>query len=429
MRLNTAQLEAAMDRAIAIAGFGPNNTPNPQVGCVLVDGEGRIVAEGWHRGADTQHAEVAALAALQTPGQAANLTAVVTLEPCNHTGRTGPCSAALRQAGVSRVVFACKDPGQVSGGGAAALRAAGIEVIGGVRESAAAHLVTDWLARTAESGAAATVSPGDAATVSPWLPARSPELPAVIAKWAQTIDGKAAAPDGTSQWITGPAARADVHSRRAAAAAIAVGTGTVLADNPSLTARTPAGELLVSPDQQPVPVVFGRRQVPADAKLREHPALQARGIADPPQYATDSGAALIAALKDLKQRGYDSVFIEGGPKLTSSMLKAGVVSELLIYVAPSLIGCDDYADFSAVGDIGVSTMAEIKQLRVVSETRLGQDTLIRATLTQPDQQQTLAQPAEAPQAADQPGEATQAEAQPNPAQPTESTPTAKSEAV
>lgn len=416
MGLNTAQLEAAMDRAIAIAGFGPDNTPNPQVGCVLIDGEGRIVAEGWHRGAGTQHAEVAALAALQTPGQAANLTAVVTLEPCNHTGRTGPCSAALRQAGVSRVVFACKDPGQVSGGGASALRAAGIEVIGGVRESAAAHLVTDWLARTAE--------PGAAATVSPWLPARSPELPAVIAKWAQTIDGKAAAPDGTSQWITGPAARADVHSRRAAAAAIAVGTGTVLADNPSLTARTPAGELLVSPDQQPVPVVFGRRQVPADAKLREHPALQARGIADPPQYATDSGAALIAALKDLKQRGYDSVFIEGGPKLTSSMLKAGVVSELLIYVAPSLIGCDDYADFSAVGDIGVSSIAEIKQLRVVSETKLGQDTLIRATLTQPDQQQTPAQPAEAPQAADPPAETPQAEAQP-----TESTPTAKSEAV
>src|SRR5690606_22091900 len=147
-------------------------------------------------------------------------TAVVTLEPCNHTGRTGPCAVALIDAGIARVVYAVADPGDHSAGGADRLRPAGIDVAAGVPVDEVEAFLDDWLFATRH------------------------RRPHVTVKWAASLDGRAAASDGTSRWITGPAARADVHRRRAAVDAIAVGTGTVLADDPSLTARTPAGELL-----------------------------------------------------------------------------------------------------------------------------------------------------------------------------------------
>ena len=207
----------AMRRALDLAARGPVGV-NPQVGAVLLAADGTTLAEGWHRGAGTAHAEVDALSHLPA-GAARGATAVVTLEPCNHTGRTGPCAVALIEAGVARVVYALDDPVAVSHGGAETLRAAGVEVEAGVEADAALTLI------------------------DPWVTAARLGRPHVTVKWAQSLDGRAAADDGTSQWITGAAARADVHRRRAEADAIVVGTGTVLADDPALTARGPEGPL------------------------------------------------------------------------------------------------------------------------------------------------------------------------------------------
>ncbi|WP_233551150.1 bifunctional diaminohydroxyphosphoribosylaminopyrimidine deaminase/5-amino-6-(5-phosphoribosylamino)uracil reductase RibD, partial [Cryobacterium melibiosiphilum] len=214
--LPDAPLEAAMRRAFALAANGPATGVNPRVGCVLLRADGTLLAEGWHRGAGTPHAEVDALrnlVAQHGPDAARGATAVVTLEPCNHTGRTGPCAQALIDAGVARVVYAVADPGRHSSGGAKTLRAADIDVRGGLLEADGTAFLGDWLV-AARLG-----------------------RPFVTVKWAASLDGRAAASDGTSQWITGTPARLDVHRRRAAADAILVGTGTVLADDPALTAR------------------------------------------------------------------------------------------------------------------------------------------------------------------------------------------------
>ncbi|WP_241988644.1 bifunctional diaminohydroxyphosphoribosylaminopyrimidine deaminase/5-amino-6-(5-phosphoribosylamino)uracil reductase RibD, partial [Cryobacterium sp. TMB3-1-2] len=209
-------LERTMRRALQLAGNGPAEGVNPRVGCVILSPAGEIIAEGWHRGAGTCHAEVDALARLD-PADARGATAVVTLEPCNHTGRTGPCALALIDAGIGRVVYAVADPGPHSSGGGDRLRAAGIDVTGGLLADEVAAFLADWLV-SARLG-----------------------RPFVTVKWASSLDGRAAAADGTSQWITGPAARRDVHERRARADAILVGTGTALADDPSLTARAADG--------------------------------------------------------------------------------------------------------------------------------------------------------------------------------------------
>lgn len=195
--------------------------------------------------------------------------------------------------------------------------------------------------------------------------------PTITVKWAQTIDGRAAAADGTSQWITGPAARADVHARRAAADAILIGTGTLLADDPSLTARTPSGELLVAAADQPLPVVVGTRAIPADAKVLRHPALATTG-AQPIRLA---GADLAADLASLSERGIRSVFVEGGPHIVSSLLRLGLVDELLVYVAPALLGGPGLA----VSDLGVGTMTDIVRLSFTGIEHHGPDLLIVAT--------------------------------------------------
>jgi diaminohydroxyphosphoribosylaminopyrimidine deaminase/5-amino-6-(5-phosphoribosylamino)uracil reductase len=328
--------EAAMRRALELAANGPATGGNPQVGCVLLDPDGLIVAEGWHRGAGTPHAEVDALAKLPGGG-ARGLTAVVTLEPCNHTGRTGPCSEALIAAGVARVVYALADPGVESSGGAERLRAAGIQVERGLLEGAAGQLLR------------------------PWLTAMRLGRPYVSVKWASSLDGRAAAADGTSQWITGTASRQRVHEQRAASDAILVGTGTVLADDPSLTARGDAGELL---EHQPVPVVIGERPVPAGARLRQHPAgLVETGSRD-----------LEAVLAGLFGRGIRRVFVEGGPTLASAVIAAGLADEYLVYLAPKLIG----GDRLAVGDIGVHTISEARDLHISSIESLGEDLLVIA---------------------------------------------------
>jgi diaminohydroxyphosphoribosylaminopyrimidine deaminase / 5-amino-6-(5-phosphoribosylamino)uracil reductase len=330
----TANDERFMRRALALATRGPATGVNPQVGCVLVNDAGEVVAEGWHRGVGTAHAEVDAL---NKVADATGLTSIVTLEPCNHTGHTGPCSEALIAAGVRRVVYSVADPSPIAGGGAERLRHAGVDVTGGVEAAATEDLLHQWLT------------------------AARNQRPYVIVKWASSLDGRAAAADGTSQWITGAAARLDVHERRAAADAILVGTGTVLADDPSLTARGDAGELL---EHQPIPVVIGERAIPADAQLRRHPhdlvELRTRDLTE--------------VLADLWQRDIRRVFVEGGPTVASAFIAADLVDEVLVYLAPTLIG----GPMTALGDIGVTTIADQKRLVVTAIDRLGDDILISA---------------------------------------------------
>lgn len=333
-RASDTAIEAAMRRALAIAAHGPAVGVNPQVGCVLLDARGEQVAEGWHRGAGTPHAEVDALSRVT---DATGLTAVVTLEPCNHTGRTGPCAQALIDAGVARVVYAIADPGEVAGGGAERLRAAGVEVTGGV------------LADEAEE------------FLRPWLTSVRLGRPFVTVKWGSTLDGRAAAADGTSQWITGAASRQRVHEQRAAHDAIAVGTGTVLADDPSLTARGDGGELLHA---QPIPVVFGERPVPEGARLRQHPAgLIELGHRD-----------LARALAELHERGIRRLYVEGGPTLASAFIRAGYADEYVIYLAPMLLG----GPKTAIGDLGIGTIHDARHLSIHRIETLGDDILVVA---------------------------------------------------
>lgn len=366
-------LDDAMRRALALAHRSPADNPNPQVGCVLLDPDGRIVAEGWHRGAGTPHAEVDALAHLPAEWQqrTRELTAVVTLEPCNHSGRTGPCATALATAGIGAVVYSATDPGAEAGGGAQTLRSAGVAVLGGVHEEAGRALIAPWLACTAHSPAPApapTPAPAAARTAA----APTPGL-RVTVKWAQTLDGRAAAADGTSQWITGPEARADVHRRRAAADAILVGTGTLFADDPTLTARDARGDLLVPAAEQPIPVVLGWREIPAQARVRRHPALTAHGLTAPIHY---TGEDLAAHFADLAARGVKRLFIEGGPSVASAVLAAGLADEVLVYIAPALLG----GPRLAIHDLDITSMSGITRLELTELTRLGDDVLLTATI-------------------------------------------------
>ncbi len=330
----------AMSRALEIATNGPRGL-NPQVGAVILSPTGDTLAEGWHRGTGTPHAEVDALSRLR-PEQTRGATAVVTLEPCNHHGRTGPCAQALIDAGVTRVIYALDDPGAISGGGAERMRTAGLDVVSGEHAAAAAHLIADW------------------------LEVQRLGRPHVTVKWAQSLDGRAAASDGTSQWITGPDARADVHRRRAASDAIVVGTGTVLADDPTLTARD--GDALYA--HQPVPVVIGERETPADAALRQHPRT-------PLFYELHD---LPAVLEDLRERGIQRVFVEGGPTLASAFIATGLADTVLAYVAPVLLG----GPRLALTDIGVDTIADAHRLVVEEWMPLGSDLLAIAHPSAPE---------------------------------------------
>jgi diaminohydroxyphosphoribosylaminopyrimidine deaminase/5-amino-6-(5-phosphoribosylamino)uracil reductase len=330
----TERYEQAMRRAFELASQGPVTGGNPQVGAVLLDADGRIVADGWHRGAGTPHAEVDALSKV---ADATGLTAVVSLEPCNHYGHTGPCSVALIEAGVARVVYAISDPGRESAGGAQRLRDAGVEVVAGVLADEAESFLHIWLTSVRRH--------------RPW----------VTVKWAASLDGRAAASDGTSQWITGTAARQRVHEQRAANDAILTGTGTVLADDPSLTARGDAGELLA---HQPVPVVVGERAVPAGARLRRHPAgLIETGSRD-----------LGAVLSELDGRGIRRVFVEAGPTLVTALVREGLADEFAVYLAPTLLG----GDRLAIGDLGIATLGEARRLTLTGVERLGDDLLVSA---------------------------------------------------
>jgi len=333
---STPLIDSAMRRALELSTRGPATGANPQVGCVILSPAGETIAEGWHRGHGTAHAEVDALSQL-TADQARGAAAVVTLEPCNHYGHTGPCSSALIAAGVSHVFYAVDDPNPAAKGGASRLRDAGVVVTGGVLSGEVSELL--W----------------------PWLTAMRFGRPHVTLKWASSLDGRVAAADRSSQWITGDAARVHVHHQRAQADAILVGTGTALTDNPSLTARDASGGLLT---HQPIPVVVGERSVPHGALLHSHP-----------QELIETGTRdLGTVLHNLFERGVRRAFIEGGPTLASAFVAAGLVDEYLVYLAPKLLG----GDILALGDLGVGTLSDAPLLTITGLEHLGDDILVRA---------------------------------------------------
>lgn len=331
-------LERPMDRAVDLAALGPVHGPNPRVGCVIVSADGVVVAEGYHRGAGTRHAEADALTQAAANGvSVAGATAYVTLEPCNHTGRTGPCAVALEEAGVGRVVYAVRDPNAAAAGGAAYLEAHGIPA------EFAPHAGAEALNRR-------------------WLVAVGRERPYVIAKWAATLDGRTAAADGTSFWITGPEARDHAHRVRSEVDAIVVGTGTVAVDNPELSAR-PEG---VDNPHQPLRVVLGERDTGGAAVWRDGNAVAVS--------SRDPRAALAVAW----ERECRVVLIEGGAAVTSAFLREGLVDEIHAYIAPAILGNGT----SAANDLGIGTMADALRGRDVTVTRLGADTLVTAHLTE-----------------------------------------------
>ncbi|QCH24242.1 bifunctional diaminohydroxyphosphoribosylaminopyrimidine deaminase/5-amino-6-(5-phosphoribosylamino)uracil reductase RibD [Mycobacteroides salmoniphilum] len=330
---NPIGLDAAMDLAIRAAEEVKGSTyPNPPVGAVILDVSGVVAGVGGTRPPGQEHAEVVALA--QAGDAAAGGTAVVTLEPCNHQGRTGPCVDALAVAGVSRVVYAVADPNPQAAGGAERLRALGVEVLGGV--------------------AADRVAAGP---LREWLHKQRTGRPHVTWKYGASVDGRSAANDGTSQWITSEQSRADVHRRRAFADAVLVGTGTVFADDPQLTARTPENVLC---PHQPLRVVVGMREVSSDAKvLNDDSHTMVIRTHDP--------AEVIAALGDRTD-----VFLEGGPTLAGAFLRAGLVDRILAYLAPMLLG----GNVPAVEDVGVTTLSRALRWEYDHIERMGPDVLL-----------------------------------------------------
>lgn len=363
-------LEQAMRRALGLAGLGPANNPNPRVGCILIDKEGTPVAEGWHRGAGTPHAEIDALQKLPEKWMRRKheLTAVITLEPCNHHGKTGPCAAALAASGLQNIAYATKDTGKHSAGGAKHLQAAGIQVQGGILEETAKQFIEDWAKTRTRKTQKQPRTKTSTHTKKPF----------VTLKWAQTLDGFVAATNGTSKWITGPAARHDAHKRRAQADAIIAGTGTILQDNPALTARTPHGKPLVAAKHQPIPVIFGTRNIPANAQIHTHPALTANKLAAPPQFTPQTGITrALNALAQPEGLHIQHILIEGGPHLAAAFLQENAVDEILVYVAPKLLG----QGTSALPGLNLKDIKNALQLQIIETKKLGQDTLYRAKLT------------------------------------------------
>ena len=346
---------AMMSRALALARRGLYTTdPNPHVGCVLVQ-DGEIVGEGWHERAGEAHAEPVALAA--AGGKARGATAYVSLEPCCHQGRTGPCTDALIAAGVARVVYALQDPNpRVSGGGDEQLRRAGIDVRGGLMAEGSRELNCGYVKRMT--------------TGLPW----------VRVKLAMSLDGRTALASGESRWITAATARKDVQQFRARSSAIVTGIGTILSDDPALNVRIPES------DRQPWRVVLDSRlRTPSDARvinregrvlvlgtqddLRSRASLEAQSVVVEILPEEGGQLSLTAVLQRLARLDMNEIWVEAGPRLAGAFVRAGLFDELIVYVAPALLGGDAlpllqlpairslddkiklrFTDFRAVGD-------------------------------------------------------------------------------
>jgi diaminohydroxyphosphoribosylaminopyrimidine deaminase/5-amino-6-(5-phosphoribosylamino)uracil reductase len=342
--------DEAMRRAIALAARGLGTTsPNPVVGCILLDPAGEVVGEGFHAYAGGPHAEIVALA--QAGERARGGTAVVTLEPCNHTGRTGPCAQALIAAGITRVVVAVDDPTPTAAGGLSTLRAAGIDVHTGVRRS------------EAEAGNVA------------WLTAVRRARPYLVWKFAATLDGRSAAADGTSMWITSEPARADVHTLRSTVDAVLAGVGTVLADDPQLTVRNLRdGSLAI---KQPLRVVVDSSgRTPPHARVRDGSAPTWIATAADVGAGPDGRVDLTGLLAGLQARGIRAALLEGGPTLAGAFLAAGLIDKVVGYVAPKLLGDGPAALLGA----GVHTVADAYDLDVTDITQIGPDLRFTASL-------------------------------------------------
>ncbi|CAG7312773.1 bifunctional diaminohydroxyphosphoribosylaminopyrimidine deaminase/5-amino-6-(5-phosphoribosylamino)uracil reductase RibD [Mycobacterium avium subsp. paratuberculosis] len=327
------RLDAAMHLAIEQSNQVKGNTyPNPPVGAVVLDGRGEVVGVGGTEPAGGDHAEILALR--RASDLAAGGTVVVTLEPCNHHGKTPPCVDALLEAGVGTVVYAVADPNPQAAGGAGRLQEAGVTVRSG--------LLAD------------EVSGGP---LREWLHKQRTGLPHLTWKYASSVDGRSAAADGSSRWISSEASRLDLHRRRAAADAIVVGTGTVLADDPALTARLPDGTLA---DRQPLRVVVGMREILSEAKvLNEESRTMVIRTHDP--------AEVLKAVSDRTD-----VLLEGGPTLAGAFVRAGLVNRILVYLAPTLLG----GPVTAVDDVGVPTIAKALRWQFDGVDRVGPDLLL-----------------------------------------------------
>ena len=352
--IETSALRRAVELSAAALG---TTSPNPPVGAVVLDAAGGIVGEGWTRPPGGSHAEVVAL---QAAGQAARGgTLAVTLEPCSHTGRTGPCTEAILQAGIARVVVASADPTESAGGGADVLRGAGVDV------------ETRVLLEEVERG-----------PLEAWLTSRALGRPFVTWKYAATLDGRSAAADGTSRWITSEQARADVHRLRREVDAVVAGVGTVLADDPLLDVRP-------DPGYQPLRVVVdtsGRTPLTARCLSGDAPALVVTGpLLDDPGYPRTAqlpapdGAVDLPALLQLLQDEHDvvSVLLEGGPTLAGAFVARGLVDRVVGYVAPALLGDGAHA----LGPAGAGTITAAHRLRLDDVMRVGDD--VRLTLRPP----------------------------------------------
>ncbi|MEU9197176.1 bifunctional diaminohydroxyphosphoribosylaminopyrimidine deaminase/5-amino-6-(5-phosphoribosylamino)uracil reductase RibD [Streptomyces hundungensis] len=348
----------AMRRAIELAARGLGSTsPNPVVGCVITDASGTVVGEGFHQRAGGPHAEVHALA--DAGERARGGTAYVTLEPCNHTGRTGPCAQALIEAGITRVHYAVGDPNPQATGGADTLRAAGI------------HVEQGPLGAEAEAGNAA------------WLTSVRLGRPHVTWKYAATLDGRTAAEDGTSRWITSADSRADVHRLRAECDAVVVGSGTVRADDPHLAVRGVEGAtqpLRLAVDTNATAVKPGARILDdaaptliAVAEDADAGHLPEAAVLRVPRAAT--GLDIPALLAALHTRGVRSVLLEGGPTLAGAFVAAGAVDRVVGYLAPALLG----AGPAALAAAGIPTIAEALRLDLTEAVRIGPDLRITAT--------------------------------------------------
>lgn len=355
----TESFPTPMHEALSLArGAIGLSDPNPRVGCVIVGADGRVIGRGHTQQAGGPHAEVVALRDAQSRNESTRgATAYVTLEPCAHHGRTPPCCDALIAAGIARVFMSIEDPfPQVAGQGAARLRAAGVEVEVGQLADLARELNIGFFSRIEHQ--------------RPW----------VRMKAAISLDGRTALDNGQSQWITGPAARADGHAWRKRAGAVLTGVGTVLDDNPRLDVR------LVETARQPLRVVVDSRlETPPDSRILDAPGaaliyaaapdearvapLAARGAEIVRRPGSGGKVDLAAMLADLATRGINELHLEAGHKLNGSFVKAGLVDEFLIYMAPRLIGSG--RELAAFGPL--ASLADSLALRFVSVDKIGDD--------------------------------------------------------
>jgi diaminohydroxyphosphoribosylaminopyrimidine deaminase/5-amino-6-(5-phosphoribosylamino)uracil reductase len=362
-RFNDADF-AHMRRALELAERGLfTTTPNPRVGCVLVR-DGAVLGEGWHERAGGPHAEVAALADARARGHdPRGATAYVTLEPCNHTGRTPPCTDAVIAAGLARVVVAALDPNPQAAHGAARLSAAGIAVEAGLLAEAAAELNVGFMSRMTRG--------------RPW----------VRLKAAASLDGRTALAGGESQWITGEAARADGHRWRARACAVLTGIGTVLQDDPRLDVRA------VATPRQPRRVIVDRHaQTPVDARVLDggNAIIVTNGARNPRWPSgvdvlalpdADGRVDLRALMRELADRGVNELHAEAGGKLNGALLGAGVVDELLLYLAACLLG-DPARGMAEFAGGGLARLDDRVPLSIHALDRVGGDLRVIARIVE-----------------------------------------------